>query len=99
VLFDDFCKAAGRAVLVLSLCASAFAQQTAQQPAPQQVTLPSTGFAGLDKYRASKIAVYSDDYGQLARYRDANAALKPPASGENRVVFFRRFDYRHLEAG
>jgi lysophospholipase L1-like esterase len=29
-----------------------------------------------------------DDFGELARYRDANAALKPPAPGENRVVFF-----------
>jgi len=54
----------------------------------QQVTVPPTGFAGLDKYRASRIAVYTDDYGQLARYRDANAALKSPAAGENRVVFF-----------
>ena len=53
----------------------------------QQVTIPSTGFAGLDKYRASRIAVYTDDFGQLARYRDADAALKPPAAGENRVVF------------
>jgi lysophospholipase L1-like esterase len=68
-------------VLLLAISATA-------QPAPQQVTLPSTGFAGLDKYRASKIATYTDDYGQLARYRDANAALKPPAAGENRVVFF-----------
>ena len=42
----------------------------------------------MDKYRASRIAVYTDDYGQLVRYRDANAALKPPAPGENRVVFF-----------
>jgi lysophospholipase L1-like esterase len=29
-----------------------------------------------------------DDYGQLARYRDANAALKSPTPGENRIVFF-----------
>ena len=29
-----------------------------------------------------------DDFGELARYRDANAALQPPATGENRVVFF-----------
>src|SRR5579859_4250097 len=56
------------------------------QTAPQQ--LPSTGFAGLDNYRASRIAVFTDDYGQLARYRDPDAALKPPAVGENRVVFF-----------
>ncbi|MGH9501602.1 MAG: SGNH/GDSL hydrolase family protein [Terriglobales bacterium] len=63
------------------LAATAFAQQ----PTP---TIPSTGFAGLDQYRASRIAVFTDDYGQLARYRSANAALKPPATGENRVVFF-----------
>ncbi len=50
--------------------------------------IPSTGFAGLDQYRASRIAVFTDDFGQLARYRDANAALKTPAAGENRVVFF-----------
>ena len=57
----------------------------AQEPAP---SIPSTGFAGLDQYRARRIAVFTDDYGQLARYRDANAALKPPAPSENRVVFF-----------
>ena len=51
-------------------------------------SIPSTGFAGLDQYRASRIAVFTDDFGQLARYRDANAALKPSAPGESRVVFF-----------
>ncbi len=59
----------------------------AQQPAAPP-SIPSTGFAGLDQYRASRIAVFTDDYGQLARYREANAALKRPAPGENRVVFF-----------
>jgi lysophospholipase L1-like esterase len=57
----------------------------AQQAPP---SIPTTGFAGLDQYRASRIAVYTDDYGQLARYREANATLGPPAAGENRVVFF-----------
>ena len=54
----------------------------------QQPAIPSTGFAGLDQYRASRIAVFTDDFGQLERYHEANAALKPPASDENRVVFF-----------
>ena len=67
----------------LSLTVSALAQQPAQVPAT-----PPTGFAGLDQYRASRIAMFTDDFGQLARYREANAALKPPATGENRVVFF-----------
>ena len=59
----------------------------AQQPAPAP-SIPTTGFAGLDKYRASRIAVFTDDYGQLARYREADAALGPPPAGENRIVFF-----------
>lgn len=29
-----------------------------------------------------------NDFGELNRYRDANAALKPPVAGEQRVVFF-----------
>ncbi len=44
----------------------------------QQPTIPSTGFPGLDQYRASRIAVFTDDFGQLARYRDANASLPRP---------------------
>ena len=56
----------------------------AQQPAP---SIPSTGFPGIDGYRASRVAIYTDDFGQLARYREANAALAPPAAGENRAVF------------
>jgi len=71
-----------RITFVLFVAVSALAQQ----PAPPSI--PSTGFAGLDQYRASRIAVFTDDYGQLARYRAVNAALKPPAPGENRVVFF-----------
>jgi len=54
----------------------------------QQPTIPSTGHPGLDQYRASRIAVFTDDFGQRTRYRDADAVLKPPAAGENRVVFF-----------
>ena len=42
----------------------------AQQPAP---SIPSTGFPGLDEYRASRISIYTDDFGQLARYREADA--------------------------
>jgi lysophospholipase L1-like esterase len=66
-------------VLLLSLSAAA------QQPAS---TIPSTGHAGLDQYRASRMAMFMDDFGQLSRYGDADAALKPPAPDENRVVFF-----------
>jgi acyl-CoA thioesterase-1 len=82
--------------LVLFTTALVFAQQSTQ-PAPQAAaqppvqatpSIPSTGFAGLDQYRARRIAVYTDDFGQLSRYRQANSELKPPAANENRVVFF-----------
>jgi hypothetical protein len=55
-----------------------------QQAAPG---VPPTGFPGLDQYRASRIAIYSDDFGERKRYRDADAALAAPAAGESRVVF------------
>jgi lysophospholipase L1-like esterase len=69
-------------LLLLSLSA------IAQQPAPSAPAIPTTGFAGLDEYRARRIAVFFDDYGQLARYREGDAALGAPTAGENRVVFF-----------
>src|SRR6202166_986356 len=52
---------------------------------PPASSIPSTGFAGLDQYRASRISIYTDDFGQLARYREADAELAP-AAGEKRVV-------------
>ena len=68
--------------LILSVCA--LPQQSTQAPP----AIPTTGFSGLDQYRASRIAMFTDDFGQLARYRDANRALGTPKPGENRVVFF-----------
>jgi lysophospholipase L1-like esterase len=65
--------------LVLFLAVSVLAQQPASTPTPDQA---------LQKYRESKAAALRDDFGELARYRYANAALRPPAPGENRVVFF-----------
>jgi lysophospholipase L1-like esterase len=73
-----------RLTFVFFLAVSAMAQQ--QQV--QVPSIPSTGFPGLDQYRASRIAMFTDDYGQLARYRTANAALKEPEHGDRRVVFF-----------
>jgi acyl-CoA thioesterase I len=72
------------ALCLCSLSSGAFAQK----PAAQAPAIPSTGFAGLDQYRASRIAVYTDDFGQLKRYREADATLPAPAAGENRVVFY-----------
>jgi lysophospholipase L1-like esterase len=65
--------------LVIFLAVSALAQQPAPTLTPDQA---------LQKYRDSKAATLRDDFGELGRYRAANAALRPPAPGESRVVFF-----------
>jgi len=67
------------------------AQQSGQPAAPKTVPtpgIPATGFGGLDQYRASRIAMFTDDYGQLARYRASNDELKSAAPVPDRVVFF-----------
>jgi acyl-CoA thioesterase I len=76
-----------RSLSIVHLLSAIFlvALAAAQQPAP---SIPTTGYPGLDRYRASRIAIFTDDFGELGRYRDANAALAPPAASENRVVFF-----------
>jgi acyl-CoA thioesterase I len=76
-------KSIGTIAFFLSFIILSF-PSLAQQSVP---STPSTGAAGLDEYRASRIAIYMDDFGQLARYRDADYALGLPAAGEKRVVF------------
>jgi lysophospholipase L1-like esterase len=70
---------------------SALAQQSSQA-APPQSTPPappqSHPLSSLERYRNSRISIYMNDFGELSRYREANAVLPPPAAGENRVVFF-----------
>ena len=67
-------------VLLLSvfLCVPVFGQAPPGSPAAKS----------LEDYRNSKAALLRDDFGELSRYREANAALKSPAEGEKRVVFF-----------
>ena len=43
--------------------------------------------ASLLALHASNVRAQNPDWPNLARYRDANAQLRPPAPGENRVVF------------
>ena len=41
----------------------------------------------VEKQRADRLQSRLNDYGNRARYHDANTKLAPPASGEDRVVF------------
>jgi lysophospholipase L1-like esterase len=79
----DLKRLAAISFIIYLFAISSFSQQAAQPP-----SIPSTGFAGLDQYRSSRIAIFTDDFGQLNRYRGANLILKPPAPGQTRVVFF-----------
>jgi len=58
---------------------------TAEQLVPTP-GIPSTGFPVLDQYRASRIAMFVDDFGQKSLYRYENQQLPPPEGG--RVIFF-----------
>jgi lysophospholipase L1-like esterase len=67
-----------QAGLGLFLCVCSLAQQTDPAESARQ---------SLEAYRKSKMPVWMNDFGELGRYRDADASLPPPAAGENRVVF------------
>jgi lysophospholipase L1-like esterase len=67
--------------LVLSYSSFVLAQQSRQCP------IPSTGFPDLDQYRASRIAIYTDDFGELKRYRESDAALANAPASHYHVVF------------
>jgi lysophospholipase L1-like esterase len=41
----------------------------------------------LERWRSTRVAVYMNDFGELTRYREANASLPAPRADENRVVF------------
>jgi len=66
--------------------------QAPSQPAPQPLPLAPDALAvakqHLQEWRSKLQSQLMDDWGQLGRYRAANAQLKAPAPGENRVVFF-----------
>jgi lysophospholipase L1-like esterase len=72
---------------IVLVAVSALAPQPAP-PSPQAAPpIPSTGFPGLDQYRASRLAIYTDDFGELRRYREADVPLAQAAAEANRVVF------------
>jgi len=62
-------------VLILSLSISA------QTPSPTPID------AADEKQRADRLQAQYNDFANLARYRDANSKLAPPAKDEQRVVF------------
>jgi hypothetical protein len=77
--------------LCIALVVAAVAQQpqeASREPQGLTATIPSSGFPGLDRYRASRIKVYMNDFGELFT---ANGPW-----GRAGCVF-RRFHYGRLE--
>jgi lysophospholipase L1-like esterase len=67
------------ALFILTFAAFACAQTLTPSPTPDALT--------LEKQRADRLQSRLNDFAQLARYRDANSQLEPPAKDEKRVVF------------
>ncbi len=64
---------------MLAICIYGFSA-VAQTPSPTPDPNP-------DKTRADRLQARLNDFANLARYREANSKLAPPAKDENRVVF------------
>lgn len=67
------------AATAVLLCASMLAQTASGATAKAQQE--------LQEWRHSRATVLLDDFGQLARYREADVKLGPAGPGENRAVF------------
>jgi lysophospholipase L1-like esterase len=63
---------------VVCFSATTIAQQSTPKPAERM---------SFEQWRNSRVSLYMNDFGELARYRDENARLKAPAQAEQRVVF------------
>src|SRR3569832_471582 len=68
--------------------------EAARPPAPQAARrnrpadVLARAIRSRDMWRRGREKLMLNDFGELGRFRAANAALPPPASGEKRVVFF-----------
>lgn len=79
----------------MALCAGANAQGKYPRPDPSTVGAPNAtpreamqAVENLDRWRETLVPMFMNDYGDLARYREADAKLGRPQPGQPRVVFF-----------
>jgi lysophospholipase L1-like esterase len=68
-------------ILLMIFAFTAFAQTPSPSPTPAPDPLT------VEKQRGDRLQARLNDFPNLARYRDANSKLAPPAKDEKRVVF------------
>jgi lysophospholipase L1-like esterase len=74
--------------VALHHASGAVAQTSAAPAAPAPAASGTPAELRREEWRRSRTSIYMNDFGELNRYRRANALVKSPAPGENRVVFF-----------
>jgi len=70
------------------LCVLPLTAQNANQTPASDADKRVAAVLSLERYREGRIPIFMNDFGERARYRDANAALGTPIPGERRVIFF-----------
>lgn len=81
-------KSACFAALCLVAIALPGTAQTQAAPSPTNDNPAVQAVLSLEHWREGRIPTFMNDFGELNRYRTANADLKAVGPGENRVIFF-----------
>ena len=74
--------------LTLAACATSACSSTTPAPSPTPVPTPPAAAAQQRERDSLALDAQRNDWAGLRRYRAANAQLRAPAAGENRVVFY-----------
>jgi len=71
-----------------SVCIATSGAVQAQVAASAKDDPAAQAVLSLEHWRESRIPVFMNDFGELSRYRDADAQLKSAMPADNRIVFF-----------
>ena len=74
--------------LTIAACATSACNSTTPAPSPAPVPSPPAAAAQQRLRDSLALDAQHNDWAGLRRYRAANAQLRAPAAGENRVVFY-----------